>query len=132
MNIFGTYDAPAKKRQIIKMGVLIENAEIKEKMNPPKAAIRITFCRPHVSAKYPQKYEVVMVPRNDIEPKIPCPLVVKFRSHLMYGKTTLILTFSMAAPISAIPVKMIKNIWNLPYSWIENKWFEWKLAKPQS
>lgn len=98
------------------MGVLIEKAEIKEKMNPPKAAIRITFCRPHVSAKNPQKYEVVITPRYDIEPKIPCSVVVKFRSHLMYGKTTLIQVFSKAAPKSAVPVKIIKIIWNFPYS----------------
>lgn len=59
---------------------------MKEKKNPPNEATHITFWRPQVSAIYPQIWEVHTIPKNEMELKIPCSVVDKFKSHLAYGK----------------------------------------------
>lgn len=81
-----SYKAPAQKRQKIKITVLVANPEMKENKNPPNEAAQITFWRPQVSAKNPQKCEVHTMPKKETELKIPCSVVDKFKSHLAYGK----------------------------------------------
>lgn len=79
--------APAKNRNATSAWKFGANADKNEKKNPHNAEIDRTFCRPHVSAKKPQKYEVDTIPRNEMTVKTPFCDVVKFKSHCAYVNT---------------------------------------------
>lgn len=84
-------------------------------MNPNNKDIRITFRRPHVSARKPQQCELTTIPKNPIELTRPCSYVVKCKSHLAYGKTILMLIFSIAMPNVQRPLVKTRNILNFPW-----------------
>lgn len=66
--------------------VLKAKADKNEQTNPPTAAARKTFWRPHVSAKKPHKWLVKTTPKNEMALSIPCSWVVNSKSHLACGK----------------------------------------------
>lgn len=111
-----THNAPARNRSTIIDIVLMANADENEKMKLPIAATRNTFCRPHVSAKKPNRWEVHTMPKYEIALKIPCSWVDKFRSHFAYGKMKLIFVFSIADPNTLTPVRSVSMVWYLPIS----------------
>lgn len=85
-------------------------------MNPPNSAVRITFWRPHVSDRKPQKCELTTMPRNDMEFSRPCSVVDMAMSHLTNGITKLMFTFSIAMPMVLRPPIIISSMWNFPYA----------------
>lgn len=111
-----TYNAPARKRRMIIEIVFTAKADENEKMNAPVAAKRRTFCLPQVSARKPHKWLVNTMPRYDIAERNPCSPIVNFKSHFAYGKIELILIFSMPDPKTLKPVRIIRIIWNFPFS----------------
>lgn len=104
---------PTKNRRKIKIDALIVNADRMALIRAHIAHKRITFFRPHVSAKKPQKCELTTIPRNAIDEIRPCSFVVIFISQKAYGVTKAMLMFSMVAPINAIPenitIRMLKR-----------------------
>lgn len=70
----------------MKTMVFVEKLEINEHTNPSQAATQRTFCRPHVSNKNPQKYDVDTMPRNETDAKAPCSAMLNFISHFAYGR----------------------------------------------
>lgn len=139
-----TYNAPARNRRIIIDIVLMAKADKNEKINPPSAAMRITFCLPlevnfitvmiwqqnlnwyhyHVSARKPHKCDVNTIPRYEMALRIPCSSVVNFKSHFAYGIIYEIFVFSIAEPNTPSPVKIVRIIWYFPIS-AKDLWFKW-------
>lgn len=85
-NEINAYKAPQINLKVINIETFKENADNIELRMPPSKPIRITFCRPHVSAKKPQKCEEITKPANDDESRRPCSCNVYVKSHLEYGK----------------------------------------------
>lgn len=108
-----TYNMPTKNRRKIKIVALIVSADKLALISANVAHKRITFFRPHVSAKKPQKCELTTIPKKAIDDISPCSVVVIFKSHEAYGITKAMLMFSMVAPINAIPesatMRMLKR-----------------------
>lgn len=77
-----TYNAPVRKRRMSIEMVFVANADAAANMNPPIAAARKTFCRPHVSDKKPMKYDVRAIPKFETPPKNPCSPTDNSKSHL--------------------------------------------------
>lgn len=113
---------PTKKRKNTITEALIVNADKKALTSAHVAVKRITFFRPQVSAKNPQKCELTTIPRNAIDEISPCSVVVICKSQNAYGKTKAMLIFSIVAPINAMPVRMIMSTLNRPFPSIEFKY----------
>lgn len=75
------------KRNAMSIRKSTRNAEANEKNDPNNAATERTLCRPHVSVKKPQKYDVETIPKYEMAAKTPCSDGVSFKSHLAYGIT---------------------------------------------
>lgn len=103
-----TYNAPEVNRKRIMEMKFVAKADRKENINAPIAAVCKTLCRPHVSAKNPQKCDVNTIPKYEMALSRPCSSVVNFRSHFTYGIIKLILRFSIAVPNTHIAVKRVK------------------------
>lgn len=93
---------------------MIVNADRNALIRAQVAVKRITFLRPHVSAKKPQKCELITIPRNAIDEINPCSVVVIFKSQNAYGNTKAMLIFSMVAPINTIPDRITIATLNRP------------------
>lgn len=105
-----TYKLPAIKRSRIRTVVFVAIPEKSENTKPPDVATNSTFCLPQVSAKKPQICDVHTTPKYDTDPKIPCSIVVKFKSHRAYGNIKLTAIFSTTVPITAMPVRTISIV----------------------
>lgn len=113
------YNMPTKNRKKINRIALIVNADKRALISAHVAVNRMTFLRPQVSAKKPQKCELTTIPRNAIDEINPCSVVVIFKSQKAYGRTKAMLIFSIVAPINAMPVTMIMSTLNRPLPSIE-------------
>lgn len=113
-NIQITYKMPTKNRNKIITVAFIANADNIAQISAPIAVNRMVFFRPHVSAKKPQKCELITMPRNATDEINPCSVVVIFKSHFAYGKTNAMEIFSMVAPIIASPADIIMRQLNRP------------------
>lgn len=79
-------------------------------------AYRITFNRPHVSAKKPHICDEHTIPINGTDENRPNSAVVMCNSQFAYGRTKLALIFSMVAPTINEPHARNVIMWNRPYS----------------
>lgn len=105
---------PTKNRKRIMSVTFIANADSRALTSAQTAVRRIVFFRPHVSAKNPQKCDVITMPRNATDEIRPCSVVVIFKSRFAYGSTSEMLMFSMVAPIKTSPDEIIIRILNRP------------------
>lgn len=74
----------------------------------------IVFFRPQVSAKNPQKCELITIPKKAIDEIMPCSVVVIVKSHFAYGNTNAMEIFSMVAPIKTSPDAITMSQLNRP------------------
>lgn len=105
---------PTENRNKIISVAFIANADRRALINAQIADNRIVLFRPHVSAKKPQKCELITMPRNATDEINPCSVVVISKSHFAYGNTNAMLIFSMVAPISTRPDDKIMRRLNRP------------------
>lgn len=94
---------PTKNRNKIISVAFVANADRNALITAQIAVNRIVLFRPHVSARKPQKCELITMPRNATDEINPCSVVVIFKSHFAYGSTNAMLMFSIAEPIRTKP-----------------------------
>lgn len=107
---------PTKNRKKIIIIISVRSADVIDVMNARLAVKRITFRRPHVSAKRPNKCEPITIPKNGIEPKTTNSIVVKWISQFAFGSIMATLIFSIVAPIITSPDRITIIVWNRPLS----------------
>lgn len=98
------------------MIISVSSVDAIDAMNARVAVKRITFRRPHVSAKRPHRCEPITMPKNGIEPNTTNSIVVKCKSQFAFGRITATFIFSIVAPIITSPEKITIIVWNRPLS----------------
>lgn len=77
-------------------------------------ASRITFLRPQVSERNPQKWELITTPQNAAPLSIPLSEKVNCRSHSAAEIIKPILSVSLMTLIKQNPQTNSRKVWNFP------------------
>lgn len=103
-NYICTYHIPTISRVMSSITLDTEKLEITENTNPVTSENRRTFTRPQVSARKPQKWDVITTPMNPMALITPCSAVVISISHFAAGNTNAIFSASITTPSRENPV----------------------------
>lgn len=89
-------------------------ADTNELRKAKNVAYRMTFNRPHVSAKKPHRCDEQTIPINGTDENNPNSAVVIRSSQFAYGSIKLPLIFSMVAPTIIDPQSRNVILWKDP------------------
>lgn len=123
-----THDTPTKNRATSHNVILVMKADTNADKKAKNDAYRITFNRPHVSAKKPHICDEQTMPKNGMDENKPDSLTVICNSQSAYGRMMLALIFSRVAPTIIEPHDRNVIMWKSPNSKQNYTALEWTLT----
>lgn len=101
--LFATYKNPVRNLKNTSMVKLVAKLEKNVAMNDRIRVGTMTYFRPRQSDKYPQKYELTIIPIELMPDKTPLFAVVSFKSQSATGNTKLMPNVSNDVAVMIIP-----------------------------